>query len=120
MQAAVRQDQTVRTITLGVHGVPDIDVTRSYHRKTRIFRPERVVITLVDGKVSRVVTSVGLVLKSGRASTEVRENEEWTVKGWSGTKLTDAPEWLALLIAEAPQGVTTWRTGADAGEVQAL
>lgn len=117
MQAAVKKDTTVRTIQLEVQNVPDVDVTRSYHRKPRIFRPDSVTIQLVDGTVERVTVSGGLVLKSGAASTEVHEKEEW---GSYSLKLSEAPEWLALLINDAPQGVTTWRTGADAGEVQTL
>lgn len=118
MQAAVKRDTTVRTIRLGVQNVPDVDVTRPYHRKPRIFRPDSVTIRLVDGTVERVTVSGGLVLKSGAASTEVHEKEEWGF--YSSPKLSEAPEWLALLINDAPQGVTTWRTGADAGEVQTL
>jgi hypothetical protein len=120
MQAAVKTDVMVRTISLEVTGVPDIDVTRQWHHKPRIFRPDSVTIWLVDGTVDQVAVSGGLVLKSGAASTDVREREEWTQKGWGCLKLADVPEWLALLIADAPNGVTTWRTGADAGEVQAL
>lgn len=118
MQAAVKRDTTVRTIMLEVQNVPDVDVTRSYHRKPRIFRPDSVTIKLVDGTVERVTVSGGLVLKSGAASTEVHEKEEWGF--YLSPKLSEAPEWLALLINDAPQGVTTWRTGADAGEVQEL
>ena len=120
MQAAVKRDVTVRTITLEVENAPDIDVTRNYHRKPRIFRPDSVTVRVVDGTVNHVDVSGGLVLKSGSASTEVREHQEWTKTRWGVHKLADAPEWLALLINEAPNGVTTWRTGADAGEVQAL
>lgn len=120
MQAAVDRDVTVRTLWLKVTGAPDIDVTRAYHRKPRIFRPDSVTIRVVDGNVQRVTVSGGLVLKSGGASTEVHEKEEWSSSAYSSPKLSEAPEWLALLINDAPQGVTTWRTGADAGEVQAL
>jgi hypothetical protein len=120
MRAAVRKDITTRIITLEVQNVPDVDVTRSYHRKARIFRPDSVIIRLVDGNVGHVDVSGGLVLKSGAASTEVREHEEWSAGSWAPCKLADAPEWLALLVKDAPHGVTTWRTGADAGEVQEL
>ncbi len=120
MQAAVKRDTTVRTITVEVVNTPDIDVTRSYHRKPRIFRPDTVVITQVDGEIQNARVSGGLVLKSGAASTEVRESEKWHTGSWSTPKLSDAPDWLQAIIDEAPQGVTTWRTGADAGEVQEL
>jgi hypothetical protein len=120
MRAAVKQDTTTRVITLEVQGVPDVDVTRHYHRKPRIFRPDSVTIQLVDGEVNRVKASGGLVLKSGAASTEVEEKEEWTTGLYGSANLADAPEWLALLVKDAPHGVTTWRTGADAGEVQAI
>lgn len=120
MQAAVDRDVTVRTIRVKVTGAPDIDVTRHWQRRPQIFRPESVTIRLVDGNVERVTVSGGPVLKSGGVSTEVRKKEEWTSSPYSSPKLSEAPEWLALLINGAPQGVTTWRTGTDAGEVQAL
>lgn len=109
MRAAVETDGTVRTIRVKVEAVPDIDVTRSYHRKPRIFRPESVVITLVDGVISQAKVSGGLVLKSGAASTEVGESETWRSGSWSTPKLAEAPAWLARLMDEAPSGVTTWR-----------
>lgn len=114
MRAAVTRDTTVRTIELGVEGVPDIDVT-TYHRKPRIFRPDRMTITVTDGEVSRVNVSGGLVLKSGKASTEVRENQRW----WTTREIQGAPDWVQTLIKEAPAGVTFWRSP-SAEEVQEL
>lgn len=116
MQATVAADNTVRTIRLTVHNVPDIDVTMSYHRKPRIFRPEHATVRLVDGEIGTVVVSGGLVLKSGAASDLVSES----VTYYGVKELDKAPEWVRVIAAEAPHGVTTWRTGADAGEVQAL
>lgn len=123
MRAAVKRDRTTRTIQITVESgsVPDVDVTRRHHRKPRIFRPDSVTIRVVDGEIGLVRASGGLVLKSGGTSTEIQEKEEWNAGIWSSErKLADAPEWLALLIADAPHGVTSWCTGADAGEVQAL
>ncbi len=122
MRAAVKRDHTARTITLEVTGVPDVDVTRSYHRKPRIFRPDSVTITVSDGEIQTVVASGGLVLKSGAASTEVRESEKWYSGTWTSPKIKDAPEWLATLIREAPAGVTSWYVpdASNAEEVQAL
>jgi hypothetical protein len=109
MRAAVETDGTVRTIRLSVADVPDVDVTRHWHRKPRIFRPQSVVITLVDGEVSQAKVSGGLVLKSGQPSTEVGESETWARSAWSTAKLTEAPAWLKRLVDEAPSGVTAWR-----------
>jgi hypothetical protein len=121
MRAAVTEDHTTRVISLDVAGAPDIDVTRSYHRKPRIFRPERAWLTIHDGELRSVKVMGGLVLKSGAASTEVGESETFYPEGgWNSPKLSTAPEWVQLIVAEAPAGVTTWRTGTDAGEVQAL
>ena len=121
MQAAMTKDTTTRVITLEVANAPDIDVTRSYHRKPRIFRPERVTVNLVDGEMRSVKVSGGLVLKSGAASTEVGESEAfYPVGSWSSPKIDKAPQWLQMVAAEAPLGILSWRTGTDAGEVQAL
>lgn len=121
MRAAVANDTTTRTITLEVANAPDIDVTRSYHRKPRIFRPERVTVNLVDGEMSSIEVSGGLVLKSGATSTEVGESQTfYPVGGWSSPQIDKAPQWLQTVAAEAPEGILTWRTGTDAGEVQAL
>jgi hypothetical protein len=109
MRAVIETDTTVRTIRVKVEAVPEIDVTRSYHRKPRIFRPEYVVITLKDGVVSQARVTGGLVLKSGKASTEVGESETWSAGSWNSPKLAEAPAWLARLVDEAPSGVTTWR-----------
>jgi hypothetical protein len=108
MQAAVHTDGTVRTIRIQVKDVPDVDVTRHWHRKPRIFRPDSVVITLVDGEVRDAKVSGGLVLKSGKVSTEVVESETWARFTWSA-RLSEAPAWLARLVDESPSGVTSWR-----------
>lgn len=122
MRAAVTRDTTTRTIFLEVAGAPDVDVTRAYHRKPRILRPQKAIIQIVDGKTLDLKVTGGLVLKSGAASTDVKENYAWHREGsWgTGESIDKAPDWVRLLWNEAPQGVTTWRTGADAGEVQAL
>jgi hypothetical protein len=124
MRAAVKRDHHARTITIQVDpgSVPDVDVTRSYHRKPRIFRPDIVTINVSDGEIQTVTAAGGLVLKSGAASTEVRESEKWYSGTWSSPKIGSAPEWLATLIREAPEGVTAWRDldTANPEEVQAL
>jgi hypothetical protein len=118
MQAAVRRDTTTRVIMLGVSGVPDIDVTRHYHRRPRIFRPQFVTLRWVDGELASAKVDGGLVLKSGGASESAGESETFypETSSWATPKMDKAPEWLHLLVAEAPQGVTSW----NAGEVQAL
>ena len=93
------------TIQLDVEDVPDIDVTQSWHRKPRVFRPDHVTIVFSNGQISSVNVSGGLVLKSGRPSTEVRDNVRW----YSPAELTRMPEWVKRLVDEAPSGVTTWR-----------
>lgn len=120
MRAAVTKDTTVRTITLEVVNAPDIDVT-TYHRKPRIFRPDTAIVGLVDGKLTSVKTMGGLVLKSGAASDAVREGTTYYPDdSWCAPKIKDAPEWVRVIAAEAPLDRTSWRTGTDAGEVQAL
>lgn len=104
MQAQVSHDDTRRTIVIDVSGVPDIDITRSYHKKPRGFRPDKVSLTLINGALGGVNVSGYLTLKSGGTSDLVRENQRW----YSVRELTELPGWLQLLIEEAPAGVTLW------------
>jgi hypothetical protein len=111
MRAAVVQNRTERTIRLEVSEVPDIDVTASYHRKPRVFRPENVLIKIVDGDLDKVQVSGGLVLKSGNVSDAVGEHREWhagTGGYSSGGHLSKAPEWVQLIAERAPLGVTNY------------
>lgn len=110
MRAAVTKDRTTRVITMEVRDVPDIDVT-TYQRKPRIFRPDTVIVELVDGKMSSVRIMGGLVLKSGEASDLVREAATYYPDDtWASPRMSEAPKWLQPLVADAPTGVTTWRT----------
>ncbi len=119
MRASVEKDTTTRTITVKIEpgSVPDIDVT-TYHRKPRIFRPDNVTLTVTDGEVSRVNVTGGLVLKSGGASTEVRENQRWYSSDLT-RHANRLPAWVRTLMDEAPRHVTSWRDPAPE-EVQAL
>lgn len=109
MRATVTRDNTTRSITLDVTGVPDIDVT-TYHRKPRIFRPDQVTIKLTNGNVSDVNVSGGLVLKSGGTSDQVRENQHWWGKEWTGPGRSgfEVPAWLRSLVTEVLAGATSW------------
>lgn len=110
MRAEVTRDTTTRTISLNVIGVPDIDVTRTYHRKPRIFRPDRVVIRVVNAEIHSVSASGGLVLKSGAASTEVREGWQWHPDTDFGidSNISTAPAWVHTLVNGALVGITFW------------
>lgn len=119
MKASVKTDVTHRTIWVEVSGVPDIDLTQHYHRKTRMIRPDVLKIELTDGRPTGITASGGLVLKSGGASASARDEKRW----YGPRDLEhDAPEWVRLLVAEAPNGVTSWRAPdvTDPAEVQAL
>lgn len=116
MKAELETDRTVRTIRVRISGVPDIDVTRSWHKKPRLFRPEIVNVQVVDGELSEVTVVGGLVLKSGKCSEGVTESRHYTARGWNSDSLLQMPEWLTLLTDEAMAGVTSW----GGGEVQAL
>jgi hypothetical protein len=111
MRASVEKDMTVRTIVIAIEpgSVPDLDVTRSWHRKPRVIRPDRAVLTIVDGEQTILKVSGGLVLKSGAASTEVSDTWEWRRRGYrEPDKIDSAPEWARWLWDEAPEDVTIW------------
>lgn len=109
MKAAITRDQTVRTIQIDVTGVPDVNVTQSWHRKARFMRPEHVRLTIVNGDAATVTVTGGLVLKSGGASGEVREKFEWRTQSYhSNDHIDHAPDWVRRLWVQAPLGVTSW------------
>lgn len=119
MKASVKTDVTHRTIWVEVSGVPDIDLTQHYHRRTRAIRPDVLKIELTDGKPTGITALGGLVLKSGGASASARDEKRW----YGPNDLErEAPEWVRLIVSEAVHGVTTWWTpdASDTTEVQAL
>lgn len=122
MRAHVDKDTTVRTIVIKIESgsVPDVDVTQSWHRKPRVMRPDHAVLTTVGGEQTILKISGGLVLKSGAASTEVREGWEWRRSSYhERDRIDSAPSWAWSLWNEAPRHVTSWRDPAPE-EVQAL
>lgn len=115
MRAAVEKDTTVREITIAVGEVPDIDITRPWHSKPRIFRPYRAVIRIVDGETRNIRVTGGMVLKSGNASTEQTGNREWRRESYTDNdRIENAPAWVRMLWNEAPRHITSWLTGTDA------
>lgn len=117
MQARVKTDRTVRTIivTIKPGSVPDHDVTRSWHRKPRIIRPDSLKVVLADGNLDEVTLFGGLVLKSGAASTEAGDKDRW-YGAYGDHKLADLPGWLAPVVQAVIDGQTVWHKP----EVQAL
>jgi hypothetical protein len=110
IRAAVTQDTTTREITIELAGVPDLDVTQSWHSKPRIIRPSLARIRIVDHQTRHIAVKGGLVLKSGKASTEVTDSAGWRADGYlAREQIGTAPEWVQMLWREAPVGVTTWR-----------
>jgi hypothetical protein len=109
MRAAVTKDSTVRTIDLEVKGVPDIDVTQTWHAKPRLFRPRSVTIRVIDGETRNILIKGGLVLKSGEASAHVGESRDYRSQHYDKDRRVEtAPEWVRRLWNEAPAGVISW------------
>lgn len=109
MQARVKTDRTVRTIVVTIEpgSVPDHDVTRSWHKKPRVIRPDHLTVVTSNGDLDAVTLTGGLILKSGAASTEVRESDKWY--GMYGDhKLTDLPGWLSTAVQAVLDGQTVW------------
>lgn len=109
MRAEVTEDQTIRTITITVQGVPDIDVTQPWHREPMVCRPDQVVLTVVDGQATDIEVTGWRVLKSGVASTQLRGQFEWSDHAYrEREQIGSAPEWVRLIWEQAPTGTTTW------------
>lgn len=82
MRFHVNADGTVRTVEIEIAGVPDLDVSRSYHdatRPPRVIRPDRVVLTFTDGLLAQISVSGPLVMKDGALSAR-RETEAWWIE----------------------------------------
>lgn len=109
MQGRVKIDRTVRTIgvTIEPGSVPDHDVTRPWHKKPRAIRPDHLAVVTTNGELEEIRLSGGLVLKSGAASTEVREAERW-YGTYGDHKLTDLPGWLSTAVQAVLDGQTVW------------
>lgn len=108
MRAAVSRDTTDRTIEIKVADGPLLDVTRSWHTKTRLIQVQAVTIRTINGETRGIKATGGLVLKSGRTS-----DQRWGELSW-GTglgldRIDTAPEWVQILWREAPAGVTGWK-----------
>lgn len=111
MRASVNSDRTVRTIVIDVDpgSVPDLNVAQTWHRKPRVIRPDHAVLTIVGGEQTIIKVSGGLVLKSGAASAEVRDDWEWRRRSYyDSDRIDSAPEWVWALWNEAPRHVTNW------------
>lgn len=137
MRASVKTDRATRVIELDLE--PDgpawdlHDVTATWRKVPRIFRPDRARLVLEQGETDEgerrwEVTSINvagyLVLKSGAVSDnhQSRDSMTWAAGGYHRGKLADAPEWVAEIVAQAPLGITAyvWTDAERAEEVQAL
>lgn len=116
MRASVKADWTVREIHIEVSGVPDVDATREWNSRLRIFSPDLVRITIVSDEVRQVETFGHLRRVSGQLSMKARDKEVWraqeAVKGLS-QPLDAAPAWLRTLVANVLEGMTSWEPDAD-------
>lgn len=101
MKAHVKRDDTTRQIAIAVEGAPDLDIT-TYHRTSRLIRPDSVSFSAVNGKVSSISVSGPLVLKSGKVSSTVRDS----FRDYGDKYLM--PSWVMPLVTEAVAGVTGW------------
>lgn len=114
MRATVQNDRSERVITVEVSGAPYLDVTENWHHKDRTIRPDYVEIILVDGEFSRFIAS-GPLLKGNGEPGRVRATWKCAASGarFERHTLDKAPEWVQLLVREAPAGVTSWGQRAE-------
>lgn len=109
MKATVQDDRRQRTITIVVMGAPDIDVTRSWNRRTRMIRPDRVTVMITDGRVRSVVVRGGLVNVKGTVSQAQHDKAEWYADDYGhGDRLDRAPDWVQTVTAGSINGVRDW------------
>lgn len=109
MRATVKNDRTERTITIGVSGVSDLDVTENWHAHERTIRPDVVIIRLVNGEVRDLTAGGPLVKRNGEPGNN---RATWrcyrTGTRYQRVTLDNAPDWVRTLWNQAPAGVTSW------------
>jgi hypothetical protein len=128
VKASVTKDQTTRVIELELEAPSaawDLhDVTATWRKVPRIFRPDRARLVIDQGEVKSINVSGYLVLKGGRVSDnhQSRDSMTWTAGGYHKGKLADVPGWVGEIVAQAPLGITSyvWTESERAEEVQAL
>lgn len=111
MRASIKEDVTERSVTIEVSDVTHLDVTESWNRRERVIRPDRVVVTIVDGELDNVQVSGFLLLKSGEPGRH-RDHRLYHLPAWREYRHTmdEAPEWVRTLTSEILAGVTSWST----------
>lgn len=112
MRAEVTRDTSHREITVKVTEgqAPDLDVTESWHRRTQLIRPDRVVLIIVDGDTRSIEVS-GLQVKKDGSPGLQRGKRYWTHTGRAlidRDRIENAPAWVRLIWQEAPPGLTEW------------
>lgn len=109
MRATVRQDRSVRTITIEIEQGPILDISRPWHKLPRTVQVSTVVIRIQDNVVREVVARGGMILKSGEASSSTFGDRSWLRSAFNAVDDIDqAPEWIRTLAREAPTGLTNW------------
>lgn len=111
MKASVVSDKSTRTIEIQVEGLPTLDVTETWHRKTRMILPDKAIVRIVDGEPRSIVVLGPLLKQGGQPSEHVRNSRSFTPKAYiSRERIETAPGWVRELFAQVPLGVTafTW------------
>jgi hypothetical protein len=117
MRAHVVKDTGTREIELAVEGLPDLDVTESWHRKPRFIRPDKASVRLVNGQTRSIIINGYLIKASGQPSDSVRDKRVFVPNGYRTTEhLANAPGWVRELFAQAPTGIAefTWASAEEA------
>lgn len=111
MKATVTKDIGTRTIELALEGLPDLDVTESWHKDRKYIRPDKATIHIRDNETRSINVMGGVVKKSGQPSEHVRTNRTFTPRAYRiEERIEDAPGWVQELFNQAPAGITafTW------------
>lgn len=125
----VTDDRTTRVIEIAVDLDPgdmsmDLeDYSATWRTKPRPFQPGRIRIAIDRGEFRSITVSGPLRLKGDRLSESLDDSMTWAPGSYQcNSKMEDAPEWVRVIAAEAPRGVTSWSflNRSNEGEVQAL
>ena len=117
MKAHVISDKSTRKIELELDGLPDLDVTESWHRRPRVIRPFKATIVVSDGETRSINILGGVIKASGQPSDTVRDGRTYHIKAYrEHERVENAPGWVRELFEQAPSGIVefTWTSDQEA------
>lgn len=95
MNFTIRRDEVTRKVNLGLSNVPDVDVTETWHKRKRVFRPDSMWLSKAPYGLEIGVSGPAL-LQNGTPG-ESRLEMVW-YSNWITDTAKDAPDWVKEIV----------------------